>query len=249
MINGPTVVLVMFLVSAGGVASHFGWVSATGLLDGGMVLACLAGLALILKLPWDLHFEARGLMVDQEESQAREIRVEETDRSFARATARRLLALCLGMHLGAAAVLAATTYLSGGRLGYYFAAFFLISTGFRPMASFYAHLRHRLAELRQRTRVPREDARELRRRVHELEHRAQVQQEFFERLQEEQGTRLARLDADLAGSREELRVLSGRMDQKVERICREFTTSLERLTEDKELLHGMRAFVRMVKAA
>jgi hypothetical protein len=249
VLNGPTVILVIFLVTAGAIASHLGWASGTSLLDGAMVLASLAGLVLVLKLPWDLYFEARGLIVDQDESRNLEIAVLEEERSFARRTARRLLLLCFALHLGAAALLAGTSYLSGGRLGYFFAVFFLVSTGFRPLAAFYSHLRRRLMEMRQRTRYPREDALELRRRVDDLEYRTKVQQEFFERLQEEEGNRLGRLESDLSGSREELRLLRDRMDEKVDRVCREFTSSIERLTEDRELLHGLRALVRLVKEA
>lgn len=34
---------------------------------------------------------------------------------------------------------------------------------------------------------------------------------------------------------------------KVDRVCDEFTRAIERLTEDQELLRGMRSFIRLVK--
>lgn len=219
------------------------------LLDAGMTLASLAGLAGILGQPWDLYFEARGLAVDQEESLRRGLGIPPEEVEFARASARKLLLLCLALHAGAACLVSLATFASGGRLGYYFAAFFLVSTVFRPMGAFYAHMKHRLVELRTRARLPREDALELRTRVERLELGASEWSEARRALEEKLNVEMADLEARQRETQRDLSDQHARYEAKVDQLTREFARSIEKLTDDRELLRGMRAFVRMVKEA
>lgn len=236
----------VFLVG-GAAALYMGYATPTLLLDAAMTLGALAGLAGILRLPWDLYFEARGLAQDQAESVRRGLQVDAEEQAYSARMAPRLLLLCVALHLGAAGLAAGASYLSGGKLGYYFAAFFLVSTSFRPLGAFYVHVKRRLVELRQRAKVPRKDARDLAERLATLERRDQAHAVALEHLQGDLGDRVAALELALAQAREDARRRDRAYDDKVDRVCHEFQGSLEKLTEDRELLHGMRAFVRMVK--
>jgi hypothetical protein len=117
------------------------------------------------------------------------------------------------------------------------------------MGSFYAHMKVRLLELRSRARLPREDALELRDRVERLEMAASAWEEARRELAGRLEHDLAELDARQRETQRALSDQHARYEGKVDQLAREFTRSIEKLTEDKELLHGMRAFVRMVKEA
>lgn len=249
MLNAPTAFTIVVLSLAGMAGSYMGWVDGSRVLDGAMVLGGLFGSLLVLKLPWDLYFAARHLRAEQEESERKGIAVDPEDVAFATTSSRRLLGLCLFSHSAAAGLAAGTSYLSGGQLGYYFSAFFLVSTTFRPMGSFYTHMMARLMALRSRTRHPREDVLELRNRVASLESALRKVQSEEDKL----GTELRQLTLRSDKGREalgaELRGLERNFTTKVEKVCHEFELSIEKLTEDKNLLEGIRAFVRMVKSA
>jgi hypothetical protein len=249
MLNPATAFTIAFLTLTGLLSSYLGWVSSTNLLDVGMGLVALIGSLLVLKLPWDLYFEARHVQVEQEESRKRDIEVDPEDLAYASKIARRLLFLALVTHLLAAGLAAGISWLSGGQVGYYFSGFFLISTCFRPLGSFYKHMMRRLRDLRRKVKYPREDVQELRDRVFALEH--QLQREVEQR--EEQGAVLRALASRSDQGREQLAASLRQQDRtfttKVEQVCHEFERSIEKLTEDQTLLEGMRAFVRMVKSA
>lgn len=251
-----TAFFLIVLVVGGVAASNAGWVSFPVVLDLGMILVGLTGLAGVLKLPWDIYFEARGLVLDQQESERRGIEVDAEEKTYARAAARRLLLLCFATHALAAALSAGASWASGGRIGYAFAGFFLVSTLFRPMGAFYQHMKARLLELRRRARVPRDDAKQLLQRLVEAEARQRElvnelgslrsdlaeREHDAERSRARMGRHLEELDARQTAQKQAY-------DAKVDRVCREFQDSIARLTSEKEILEGMRAFVRLVKEA
>ncbi len=212
-------------------------------LDIAIATAGVVMLYSVLRFPWDLYMEARGLYRDQRESQRREMEISQSDIKYAQKTARWLLAFSLGSHLLCAAVaLAVTTFSS---LGYWFAGFFLLATLLRPSAIVYAHIKVRLLEMRQRARYPREDVVSLLTKVDTL----MTRQAAFENMQEQQKKTT---DEQLSGFSRKVQHQQAQLasfDHKVDRVCNEMTKSVERLTDDRELLRGMRTFVRMVKEA
>ncbi len=224
-----------------------GWASPTLILDATMTLLSLAGLALVLKLPWDLYFEARALREEQVESERRGIPVDPDDVRAAAAMPRRLLSLCVALHIGAALLASGASWLSGGLLGYYFAAFFLVSTGFRPMAAFYQHALARIRELRTRARYPREDALALSGRIEDLRHRSEAHAACLENLSEEYRSRIERLEVELASERAARNADRERYEYRADRLGEEMTRAVERLTSDQELLRGLRAMVKLIK--
>ncbi len=219
------------------------------LLDGIAAGIGLIGLVLLVKLPWDLYMEARGLIADQRDARKRDIAVDPEEERYAKRAARRLLAVCIGLHVVTAAVVGAATWASGGSLGYFFAGFYLLSTFFRPAVALYRHLVRRLRELRGRTRYPREDVVTLVARVRdlerELEERGEASKETrcaFEASLDRLGQRVDALDR-------EHRVRVAAFEDQVALVLRELERTVDRLTEDRELLAGIRAFVKVVKEA
>ncbi|MFK7991627.1 MAG: hypothetical protein AB8I08_36760 [Sandaracinaceae bacterium] len=220
------------------VSAWLGWIELRLAFDIGLGAAGLGLLWLVVWLPWDLYFAARKVSVDQDDSVAAGIEVPERDRRAARRMAPRLLALCLGLHISAASVIAAITWASEGRTGYYFAGFFLLAIGLRPVGALYQHARARLRELGQRARYPREDVFALRDRVNALEAALATERERVATTE----TTLARLETD---TQTRMRGFDG----KVDRVLGELERSVSRLTADRELLNGIRAFVRVIRAS
>src|SRR5260370_40948737 len=85
--------------------------------------AALAWLILLLAVPWNLYFAARRVMTQIAVSRARGIAVPATDQAEASGIRRRMLWFALGGHVLTALVTGVITYVSGARIGYYFAGF------------------------------------------------------------------------------------------------------------------------------
>ncbi len=98
--------------------------------------------------------------------------------------------------------------------------------------------------MRERARYPREDVLALRLRVDELE-------ATMKRLETADLPELSasdrRIEDALRRHEDEARQREGRFEVKVDRVLQELERSMARLTEDRELLQGIRAFVRVVK--
>src|SRR5690242_8840725 len=151
------------VVGAGAAALLFAWIGriagvpiSTLVAVGGGVAALLWTVVLVT-LPWNLHFEARQVLRGNASSRARGIEIPAGNDDEARVIARRTLWLAIGGHAGSAAATAVFALATGNVLGYWLAAFFLISTAVRPAAAFLKHLRERLFALRRESTYPPDD--------------------------------------------------------------------------------------------
>ncbi|MEZ4321701.1 MAG: hypothetical protein R3F61_29775 [Myxococcota bacterium] len=224
------------------------------LVEGVLGLGALVALWLVVKLPWDLYFAARYVQVSQEESVGRALAVPDAEREEARSLARRLLALCVGLHLSGALLSGIVALFSDGLVGPLAAGAFIVTMAVRPLGAMVHHVRRRLGELRESSRIPRDDARSLDGRVRVLESqeedrrdRAPEEQRVLAQLRQD----LIALEARQAHGRAELDARLAAQDQRhrddVDRLCREFERSIEKLTSDQALLSGIRAFLALVR--
>jgi hypothetical protein len=189
-------------------------VAAGHLLDWVMGALCLAWLLVLLKAPWDLYFQAHAVAFEQVRARERGIALAEGRAEYVETVRKRLLIFALGAHALSALLAAAVAFFTSGTIGYWFSAFFLISTLFRPLLAGYGYLWSRLQELLGESKHPREDIVELRERLSES-------QEISQR---------------------EISELRGRLSS----IGREFETSLSRLTDQKAVIDGLQAIVRLI---
>src|SRR5262249_1580668 len=132
-------------------------VAAGHLLDWIMGGFCLLWLLILLKVPWDLYFQAQQVAFELKRAQERDVIVPADRETYIRALRRRLGWLAVGGHLFSAALVALVAYFSHGQVGYYFAAFYLVSTIFRPAVAGYVYLREKLLAITEEARYPRED--------------------------------------------------------------------------------------------
>lgn len=232
--------------------------------------AALAWLIVLVAVPWNLYFGARRVVMQMVASRARGIDIEPAEEAEAGTIARRMLWFALGGHVCTAAVAGVVTYLSGATIGYYVMAAYLLSATIRPAAAYFAHLRERLGTLSRESLHPREDVVELRERVAELAELAKgMERELAEsrralvddlRRTERtlaEGTAHARhmLTADLArlqdaqaAETQAARQRDDELGRRIDVMVRRIDETLTGLGDQQELLAGLRALVRMVRA-
>ncbi len=199
-------------------------------------VCCLLWLLILLKAPWDLYFKAREVAFEQSRAEERGLPLEAGRREYVEGLAPRLLKLAIGLHLFSSAVIGAVTHTFGGQAGYWFAGFYLISTGFRPLLAVYGYLLLKLTVLNEETYFPRLDVVTLQSQVRVLEETYRLTEERTNALNEE-------LFREKTEREEETFALRERLD----RIGREFEASLARIKTDAELVEGLRALVTFVR--
>lgn len=242
----------MLVWGAVGTAGLFLWATG-GQIDAADGLNLLAGLVvlaalwIVVKLPWDLYFAARGVQLAQQESTERQLPVSADEKAEAQRLVKRLLAVCIALHLTGASVSLVGAWLSDGRIGGFAAVAFLLTMGLRPGAAMVGHVRRRLMELNQRALIPREDARDLQVRLRKLEKKHAA----LARVIADEHTGLVAVNTateSLAASTDSrLRIQEQRFKADMDRVCVEFERSIEKLTSDQEILSGIRAFLTLVR--
>jgi hypothetical protein len=210
----------------------------------GLAVVCLAWLVAVLVLPWDLFFRARHLLAEMVRSEKRGIAVDAEARTDAAALEKRMLRISVGLHVVSALLVAAGSWFAHQRLGYAFAALFLLSTFFRPAVAYYQFLHAKLAGYLSEVKYPREDVLALLEDVKELKRTAKQHGESLEERQREehkleQGLRQA-VEAARAGDQESQR--------KLDAVARKFEETIDRLTDNQEIISGIKAFLRLVQS-
>src|SRR5205814_658943 len=145
----------IFLLAVAGIAA---WLLGLGqvvrasmaaghLLDWVMGGLCLLWLIVILKAPWDLFFQAQAVAFELQRAKERKVAVLPGREEYVQRLRGRLAALAVGAHLLSAALVAGVAAFTGGKVGYYFALFYLVSTLFRPALAGYVYLSRKLRAL------------------------------------------------------------------------------------------------------
>lgn len=208
----------------------------------------LAWLVLLLIVPWNLYFAARGVGQDIVESRERGIQIPAGRDAEVVRIARRMLVTAIGGHLVSAAVIATITFFSGSSVGYYFAGFYLLATAFRPSAAYFRHLRRRVALLAHETRYPRDDVVKLISEVEVLTEEIKRMDRNFRAALSESGRRF--ID-DLERVQARLRETTGRgeaLEHKVDLLTQQFEQTVDRLGDNHEVITGLKAFMRLVRS-
>jgi hypothetical protein len=228
------------LAVAGGLVLIFAvHVSLSTVLSVGMGALCLLWLVLLLTVPWNVYFQARELIREIQTSREQGLEVPPGRDEEARRIAVRMRAAAIGAHLLSAAILTVITYFSGATVGYYFVGFYLVSTVFRPTGAWFAHLRGRLSTMLNEVRYPRDDVLDLKQRVTALEHRADTADEGARRLGEE--------DRELRDLVKGCELRDHELDRRLDAVGRQFEDTISRLTDNQEVIAGIKAFLRLLR--
>lgn len=206
------------------------------LLDWVMGTLALLWLLVILKAPWDLYFQAHLVAFDQSRSRERGIVPQAGRENYLGVVRRRLLWLAVGLHIGSAGGMALLALLTGGKVGWWFAGFYLLSTLFRPLIAGYVYLSRRLTAIGEETRYPREDVQALIYRVAGLETQLEQHQQTISDLNEGWQRTVAQQERETADLRE-----------KLHSVTRTFETTVNRLTDNQEIISGIQGFLRLIR--
>lgn len=204
----------------------------------------LLWLLLLLTLPWNLYFRAQAVLAEIAVSREKGIEVSPARDAEAARIARAMLRTAVAGHVLTAALVLAVTWATGGFTGYWFAAFFLLSTFFRPAGAYFGQLRRRLGTLLKDVTHPRDDVVELRARL--------AQGEAGIRTLEEKAEEQYRALAELRRSVDALALSSYERTEETNRrigaLGREFESTVNRLTDNQEIIAGVKAFLRLLRS-
>lgn len=204
-------------------------------LDWIMGALCLCWLLIILIVPWNLYFKAHEVYFELGRAREHAIATPPGRVEYITRLRARLLGLALAAHLISAAFVAGVSYMTRGRVGYYFAVFYLVSTLFRPVVAGYVYLTRKLRAIGEEAHYPRADVVELRQRLDAQEEDMKGLKAFAERQ-----TELMR--EETRQREEETRELRGQIGG----MGREFESAVGRLTDNQEIIKGVQAFVRLI---
>ncbi|MEU4225633.1 hypothetical protein AB0F17_15175 [Nonomuraea sp. NPDC026600] len=207
------------------------------LLSLGLGAISLIWLVVLLTVPWNLYFAARRVAQDIPESRERGIEVPQGREDEARDIARRMVRLAIAGHIVSAAVLVGITFFSGAQVGYYFAAFYLLATCFRPVGAYLSHLRRRVTTLAEEVRYPRRDVVSLAALADALHLRT-----------DELGKDLERLREEMAATRYALETADHDLNRRMTGMTRRFDETVDGLGDNQEVISGLKAFLRLIRA-
>ncbi|MFI5663467.1 hypothetical protein [Streptomyces sp. NPDC051684] len=214
----------------------------TVLLAGGGAI-CLLWLVLLLTVPWNIYFRARSVVHEAGVSREKGIAVPADRDAEASRIATVMLRLAIGAHLGTAAAAVLAAWATGREAGYWIAGSYLLSTLFRPAGAWFGALRRRLATLDKEVRHPRDDVAELLATVTELRRSADIHEDKAEELYRDVGHLRTSVDAIGLSAHDR----ANRTDHRVEALSREFESVVHRLTDNQEIITGLKAFLRLLR--
>jgi hypothetical protein len=254
--------LVAWLARVAGVQLHTLLIVVTGAVG-------LAWAILLVSLPWNLYFAARGVTRQLAQSADRGIVIHDRDQAEARRIARRMLWFALGGHVVTALAAGVIGYVTGAAEGYYLAGFYLVSALVRPAFAYFSHLRERIGALSRESTHPRDDVLELRSQVSEL--RGTVRQLAADLPAQTGKARddLRRAEANLTSSithaqqmlsQDLIRIQEtqsadraaalGRdeaLGRRVDTMVRQVENALDGIGDHQDLQTGLRALIRMIR--
>ncbi|MCX5315806.1 hypothetical protein [Streptomyces sp. NBC_00154] len=234
-------------VGAGAAALVFAYVVGT---PPAVVFAVGAGvlsllwLLLLLTLPWNLYFRAHAVLAEIAVSREKGMEVSPARDAEAARIARTMLRAAVAGHVLTAAVVLAVTWATGEFTGYWFAAFFLLSTFFRPASAYFGQLRRRLGTLLRDVTYPRDDVVELHARLN----RAAAGTRVLEEKAEEQYRALAELRRTVDALAMSTYERTEEANRRISALGREFESTVNRLTDNQEIIAGVKAFLRLLRS-
>ncbi|MFF8846603.1 hypothetical protein ACF08N_28465 [Streptomyces sp. NPDC015127] len=203
----------------------------------------LLWLLVLLTVPWNLYFRAHSVLAEIAISRRKGLDVSEERDAEAARIARTTLRAAVAGHVVTACLLVALTAATGNAAGYWFAGFFLVSTFFRPAGAYFTQLRGRLGVLLKDVTHPRDDVVELRRRVDHVQSGTRV----LEEKAEEQYRAIAELRGSLDALGISAFARADETDRRIAAMGREFESAVNRLTDNEEIITGLKAFLRMLR--
>ena len=211
-------------------------------------------LLVITTVPWNIYFQAKEVLAEGEQSQEKDIAVDEEKVKYVKSLAKRSLLIALILHLLSAIGLYSLAIAGISSVGYIGSGAALLLTVLRPAVRAYEYIAARLAMVRQEFKYPRQDVMELRDRVIVLEENlASIEYQFnFEEPSSFVSAQKRQLEAtqnnltQVAASLEELKATNQAQHNK---LAQDAQNAIGRLSADSEFLSHAREIIRFFKEA
>jgi hypothetical protein len=211
-------------------------------------------LLIIVTVPWNIHFQAKQVLAEGEQSKQKNIPVDEKQQEYVKVLAKRSLITAIALHIISALglyILAATGI---SAVGYISSGAALLLTVLRPAISAYEYLYARLLMIRQEWQYPREDISELRNRFYTLEETVkrleeQLNPEFPYSIAATQQTYVDETRKELARLAANVEKLRATNQTEHERLSSEARQAISQLSSDGQFLDHVREIIRFFKTA
>ncbi|VXD23066.1 conserved membrane hypothetical protein [Planktothrix serta PCC 8927] len=211
-------------------------------------------LLLIVTVPWNIHFEAKEVLAEAEESKKKGISIENQQVQYVTQLAQRSLGVALGLHFLSTLGLYGLAWSGISVVGYLGSGAALLLTILRPSVRAYQYLAARLAMVRRQFSYPREDVVELRNRfevvevtLKELERKLNLKYPDSWATQQEQKWQAVR--DNLTHVTADLETLKATNQSEHQRLQKEAENAIAQLTTDGQFLNHVREIIRFVKEA
>jgi hypothetical protein len=252
-LTGLTIALVIVGLIAFAILRWLG-VYTGNFLEWSLGVAIFWWLAVVVTIPWNVHFKAKQVAMEGKQSREKGIRVNRESLDYVNVIVRRSLAIAIALH-GVSALafyLLAVTGVSA--IGYIGSGAALLLTGLRPAIAFYQYLSARLQEIDQAVKYPREDIAEVRDRLLSLEQGLQqlsdqVNPDKPNSVTASQQRQLEAIRQDLTGLSTSHRTLQAQNTADHDRLAREAQGAISKLNADAEFLDRARELIRFFKEA
>jgi hypothetical protein len=225
--------------------SSIDWASGIGIFEWAII---------IVTVPWNIYFAAKGTVQTGTESQQLGISVDDRQIRYANLIATRSLIVAIGLHLGTAIGLYWLAISGVTPIGYLSSGAVLLLTFLRPAISTYTYLASRLTDLRQQFTYPRIDILELRDRFQQLEDRvreltSQLDPNDDTSWLNHQNHRWDTNRADLSKLTVSIADLKASNELDHQRLAQEAKQAIAQITVDGQFLEHARELIRFFKTA
>jgi hypothetical protein len=233
---------------------NFFQVTAGNLLDWVLGIAILEWLLIIVTVPWNIYFASKQASETAIDSQQKGISIEQRQLRYIQVVSQRSLVVAIALHLLSAAGLYWIAQAGLTPLGYLGAGAALLLTVLRPAISTYEYLADRLRSIQQEFAYPREDIREVRDRLWQLEEeskflRFKLDENDAESWISNQMQRWQHQQSELAGLYAQMQELRASNSLDHDRLSREAQQAISQLTVDGQFLDHVREIIRFFKTA
>lgn len=229
-------------------------------LDWMIGIASFWWLLVIVTVPWNIHFAAKNVSIEANESLKQGITVETAQLQYVKQVVRWSLWSAIALHCLSALVLYALAATGVSTIGYIGSIATLLLTGLRPAISLCQYLIDRLKAIQNAVKYPREDVVELKQRLNKVESKLtglsyELNLDLDEPI-EHPDSWATNQKQTIAAIRQELTQLAvGVEDLRVtnqadhDRLTREARNAIAQLSTDGQFLEHVREIIRFFKAA
>ncbi len=211
-------------------------------------------LMLIVTLPWNIHFDAKEVLAEAEESKKKAIKIDQNNLNYVNKLARYSLWVAIALHLISAIGLYSLAAIGISVIGYFGSGAALLLTILRPAIRTYQYIVTRLSMVKREFKYPREDILELRNRFKTVE---ENMNQLIDKLnpdhpnswvakQQKQQNAIHHDVNRLASELEQLKVLNQAEHQQLGKVTE---TAIAKLNADAEFLNHAREIIRFFKEA